>query len=78
MLATRTVLIEEVKVIDGLFRAVVESVEEAIVNSLFCAETMTGRDDHTVSALPVDEVLAMVSLATTSRSRETPNDLTIT
>ena len=43
---TRAVLIDEARVIDGLFRAVVESVEEAIVNSLFGAETMVGRDDH--------------------------------
>ncbi len=36
------VLIDEASVIDGLFRAVVEAVEEAIVNSLFGAETMSG------------------------------------
>jgi D-aminopeptidase len=78
LVAARVMWINEAKVIDGLFRAVVEAVEEAIVNSLFCAETVTGRDDHVASALPVDEVLALVSLATSSRSRETPNDLTIT
>ncbi len=78
LVAAHTMLIDDAKVIDGLFHAVVESVEEAIVNSLFCAETMTGRDDHTASALPVNKVLAMVNLATNSRNRETPNDLTIT
>lgn len=69
---TRAVLIAEAKVIEGLFRAVVESVEEAIVNSLFCAETMMGRDAHVAWALPISEVLALASLATSSRSRETP------
>jgi len=40
----------------GLFPAVVESVEEAVLNSLFRAETVVGRDDHTRYALPLDEV----------------------
>ena len=63
----RPVLIDEASVIDGLFRAVVEAVEEAIVNSLFGAETIVGRDDHVASALPVDEVLAICQRATARR-----------
>lgn len=35
-----------------LFEATVQSVEEAIINALVAAETMTGRDDHKVVALP--------------------------
>jgi D-aminopeptidase len=73
LVGIRAVVINEAKVLDGLFRAAVESVEEAIVNSLFCAETMTGRDDHAAWALPRSEVLA--SLLTNSRRRDTPNDL---
>ena len=61
LVAMHAALIAEGKVIDGLFRAVVESVEEAIVNSLFRARTIVGRDDHMASALPVDEVLALIS-----------------
>jgi D-aminopeptidase len=72
LVAARAIVINEAKVIDALFHAVVESVEEAIVNSLFCAATMAGRDDHVALALPVDEVLALASLATSSRRRETP------
>ncbi len=53
LVAERAVLINEAKVIDGLFRAVVESVEEAILNSLFCAQTIIGRDDHVAYALPL-------------------------
>ncbi len=56
---TRAVLIDEAKVSDGLFCAVVEAVEEAILNSLFRAETIVGRDDHVASALPVDKALAL-------------------
>ncbi len=43
-----------------LFMAVNEATEEAIINSLFHAETMTGRDGHTVEELPVDEVLKIM------------------
>ena len=39
-----------------LFDAVVQATEEAILNALFAAETMVGRDDHKVDALPVDRV----------------------
>lgn len=40
--------------------AVIEAVEEAIYNSLFMAETMTGRDGHIRYALPVDEVVRLM------------------
>lgn len=43
-----------------LFLATIEATEEAILNSLFAAETMTGRDGHKISALPVDEVLGLL------------------
>lgn len=43
-----------------MFLAVVEAVEEAILNSLVAAETMTGRDGHTVYALPHDELMVLL------------------
>jgi len=58
---TQVALADESKVMDWLFPAVVESVQEAILNSLFCAETMVGRDDHTVYGLPVEQVVELVS-----------------
>jgi D-aminopeptidase len=60
------VIADEGKAMYRLFPAVVESVEEAVLNSLFRAETMTGRDGHTVQALPVDRVVAMQRLASAS------------
>lgn len=39
-----------------LFQAVVEATEEAIVNSLLKATTLTGRAGHTGSAIPVDKL----------------------
>jgi D-aminopeptidase len=43
-----------------LFMAAIEATEEAIINSLFHAETMSGRDGHKVEALPVDKVLRLM------------------
>jgi D-aminopeptidase len=41
-----------------LFLAAVESVEEAVLNSLLRATTVTGRDGHTVDAIPIDSLLS--------------------
>lgn len=46
--------------VSPLFMAVNEATEEAIINSLFHAETMDGRDDHRVRELPVDKVLKIM------------------
>ncbi len=43
-------------VIDSLFYAAIEATEEAIVNALVAAETMTGGDDVVAYALPHDEL----------------------
>lgn len=43
-----------------LFMAVNEATEEAILNSLFHAESMRGRDGHTVESIPVDSVLSIL------------------
>jgi D-aminopeptidase len=58
--ATRTVLIDERQAMRWLFPAVIEGVEEAILNSLCQAETVIGRDGHTRHALPAEEVAALV------------------
>jgi D-aminopeptidase len=42
--------------LDPLFLATVQATEEAIVNAMVSAETMTGIDDHTVIALPHDRL----------------------
>ena len=42
--------------IDPLFRAAVEATEEAIVNAMVAAETMTGADDIRMNALPHEAV----------------------
>jgi L-aminopeptidase/D-esterase-like protein len=44
--------------INPLFYATVQATEEAILNALLGAETMTGADDYRVYALPVDRLKA--------------------
>jgi L-aminopeptidase/D-esterase-like protein len=44
--------------LNGLFAATVEATEEAIVNAMVAAETMVGRDNHKVIALPHDKLRA--------------------
>jgi D-aminopeptidase len=46
--------------ISALFSATVEATEEAIVNALVAAETMTGRDGRTIEALPHDRLKALL------------------
>jgi L-aminopeptidase/D-esterase-like protein len=43
-----------------LFYATVQATEEAIVNALLAADTMTGADDYRVYALPVDRLKAIM------------------
>ena len=43
-----------------LFMAAIEATEEAIINSLFAATTMTGRNGNTVEALPKDKVIPIL------------------
>jgi D-aminopeptidase len=50
-------------VTDRLFEAVIESVEEAIVNALVAAETVVGRDGITAYALPHDRLRQVMAAA---------------
>jgi D-aminopeptidase len=58
--AVRTIPQLANRAMSPLFLATIEATEEAIVNSLFAAETMTGRDGHTIEALPVEQVLELL------------------
>jgi D-aminopeptidase len=42
--------------LDPLFLATVQATEEAVINAMVAAETMTGIDNHTVPALPHDRL----------------------
>jgi len=42
--------------LNAVFEAAVQATEEAIVNAMIGAETMTGVNGHTVTALPHDRL----------------------
>jgi L-aminopeptidase/D-esterase-like protein len=46
---------------DGLYEAVVQATEEAVLNVLCAAETMVGIDGHRSPALPVEDVRALLT-----------------
>jgi D-aminopeptidase len=51
---TQPILVAMVRnnLMDPLFEATVQATEEAVINALVAAETMTGIDDHQVAAIP--------------------------
>ena len=46
--------------IDPVFAATVQATEEAIINAMIAAETMTGIENHRVRALPHDQLRAIL------------------
>lgn len=58
-------LYQEMKVLrneemDLLFEAVIEATEEAVINSLFAATTLTGKYNFKIESLPVNKVLEIM------------------
>lgn len=49
--------------VSPLFMAAIEATEEAIINSLFAAQTLTGDQGHRVEQLPVDKVVDLIRKA---------------
>jgi D-aminopeptidase len=47
--------------LNRLFEATVDATEEAVVNSLWAAQDVTGRGGHTVEALPHEETLELLA-----------------
>jgi D-aminopeptidase len=48
------------ELMDPLFEATVEATEEAIINAMIAAETMTGVDNHRVVAIPHDRLIEVM------------------
>lgn len=55
---TTTVLTNDA--VSPLFLAVIEATEEAIINSLIAAKTTSGRQNHKVEALPIDQLISIL------------------
>lgn len=60
LVASQPFVLDEAKVTRGLFSAVIESVEEAILDSLCSAQTTVGRDGNIALALPLDQAAEIV------------------
>ena len=48
--------------LNPFFEAVIQAIDEAVLNSMVANETMEGCDDHVVHALPHDEVRRLLRL----------------
>lgn len=59
-LESLTLLRDDHETVSQLFAGAVEAVEEAVLNSLFTAVTVEGRDQNTAHALPVELVLSLL------------------
>jgi L-aminopeptidase/D-esterase-like protein len=46
--------------LDPVFEAVAQATEEAILNAMLAAETMTGRDGHRVAALSHERLVELL------------------
>ncbi|MFX1254577.1 MAG: P1 family peptidase [Promethearchaeota archaeon] len=46
--------------LNPFFRATIETVEESILNSLFKAETMSGRDNNIREGIPIEEIKSLL------------------
>lgn len=58
--SVQTVEILHNNYVSPLFMAAIEATEEAIINSLFAAETVTGFGGKTINALPVGDVVRIM------------------
>jgi len=47
----------------SLFRAVIESTEEAVINSVLRAHTVVGRDGNTRQGIPIDKVRKVLRMS---------------
>jgi len=57
---TQTVTLPRNNDMSPLFMAAIEGTEEAIINSVFMAETMEGKEHHKAEALPLDKVIKIL------------------
>ncbi len=58
--ARQTYVYLDDEIINDLFLATIEATAESVLNALVAAESMVGRDDHVVPALPVDLIVTLM------------------
>ncbi len=57
--------------VDALYEAVIDAVEESILNAMLASDTMTGRHGHTAHALPHELLLEALGQAGSSITSST-------
>jgi len=67
MQETRDALARDEGAVDAAFQATADATEEAILNALFQAERMVGRDGHARESLPLDQVMKILQQAELNR-----------
>jgi D-aminopeptidase len=58
--AARKTIAKDEKSLNPIFKATADATEEAILNSIFKADTMKGRDGHVYEGLPIQRVLQIL------------------
>ena len=61
--ALRRIQVVDDEFLDPFFGAVVEATEEAVLDALFRADTVVGRDGNVARGLPVERTLALLAAA---------------
>ena len=56
--------------LSNLFRGVVESTNEAIINSILRAETVKGINGNTRHAIPIDKVMAVLEQSRATKNKD--------
>ena len=56
--------------LSNLFRGVVESTNEAIINSILRAETVQGINGNTRHAIPIDKVMAVLEQSRATKNKD--------
>ena len=56
--------------LSSLFRGVVESTNEAIINSILRAETVQGINGNTRHAIPIDKVMAVLEQSRATKNKD--------
>ena len=73
--ARQTYVYLDDEIINDLFVATIEATAESVFNAMVAAETMIGRDDHYVPALPMDWIVTLMQAMDASSIQ--PSDIAV-
>jgi D-aminopeptidase len=59
-ISDQPIIVNERKGLEPIFQATIEATEESIVNALFTAQTLNGRDGQVLYSLPIEETINLL------------------